>query len=199
MTALGCAMIASISKKPGGLFDIDALWKHSLSIATTMDTLHRYMPKERRPAEDEVYLAGLLHDFGFLVLNYLDTPLCDQLYSRMLAEPTRAVEEIEAEILEMTHGELGAELACHWGLPENIIAVLRCHHTPEKCSNAAQQPLVALAHWAEKLLPAFDMGEAVPINTEAEAWQCLGIDPGAADEIIANIKMATERVAEISI
>lgn len=197
MIALGFAMMSSVTKQPKGLLNLDGLWKHSLSIALAMDTLAKYMPKESRPAEDEIYLAGLLHDIGFLVLNYLDTHLCDQFCTRMATEPARSVEEIEAEMLGMNHCELGAELGRHWGLPENIIAVLRYHHAPNEYPDAAQQPLVALAYMAAKLLPTFNINESAAMDVTDEDWQSLGIDPLMADEIKAKLKMHADHENEI--
>ena len=198
MTALGFAMMSSIAKKSSGLLDFDALWMHSLSIAMAMNTLAGYMPKNRRPPVDAAYLARLLHDIGFLVLNYIDSKLCDQFCIRMLAKPALPVVEIEAEILDMNHCELGSELARHWSLPENITAVLQYHHTPADNPEEAQQPLVNLAYMAEKLLPAFDTGEFEPTNIGAAEWQYLGINPLLADDIIAKVKRHTDQVVEIT-
>lgn len=199
MTALGFAMMSSVSKKSKGLLNLEGLWKHSLAIALAMDTLSKYMPEDRRPPEDEIYLAGLLHDIGFMVLNYLDVQQCDQFCIRMAAQPERPVDELEAEMLEMNHCELGAELGRHWGLPENIIAVLRYHHTPNKYPDAAQQPLVSLSYLAAKLLPTFDIDTATSPEVVAEEWQSLGIDPSLADEIKAKLQMHTGQVDEINI
>jgi HD-like signal output (HDOD) protein len=160
-----------------------------------METLARLMPKTIRPSDDGIYLAGLLHDIGFLVLDYLDPRLSDQLHARRAAEPKRPVEEIEAEILEKNHCELGAELGRHWNLTEPIIAVLRYHHTPYGVRAAAEQPLVTMAHLAEKLLPTFAVDESVPLNIAAEEWQTLGIDPLKADMIRAKVLEHTRQVA----
>jgi len=193
MIALGFAMMSSISKHSKGLLNMDGLWKHSLLIAFAMDTLAKYMPADQRPAEDEIYLAGLLHDIGFLVLNHIDTHLCDQLCQRITAQPERTVEEIEAEMLDMNHCELGAELARHWGLPDTIVAVLRYHHAPNENSSTIQQPLIALAYLAAKLLPTFNINESAPTDITTEDWTLLGIDPQLTDQIKTKLKMYTEQ------
>jgi len=110
MIALSFAMMSSMTKKPTGLLNIQNLWQHSLSVAMTMDTLACLMPKERRPSDDEIYLAGLLHDIAFWWLDYIDTPLSDQFHACMATEQEHTVEEIEAKMLKMSHSELGAAL-----------------------------------------------------------------------------------------
>ena len=200
MIALSFAMMSSIKSESVGLLNIDGLWKHSLSVALTMDTLAQFMPDNRRPSDEEIYLAGLLHDIGFLVLDYLDAPLSDQLHARMEAEPGRQIEEIEAEMLEMNHSELGAELGRHWYLPDPIIAVLRYHHSPNDEHAVVGQPLVHMASLAEKLLPAFGIAESVQVdNITAKEWNALGIDPLKADEIASKILRHTSEVAAMGI
>ncbi|OGS81211.1 MAG: hypothetical protein A2061_01045 [Gallionellales bacterium GWA2_59_43] len=183
MVALSFAMMSSMSRKATGQLDIQGLWQHSLSVAMTMDTLARLMPHEHRPSDEEIYLAGLLHDIGFLVLDYLDPQLSDAFHARLRALPTCTVEEVETEMLETSHGELGAELGRHWNLPESIIAVLHYHHNPGDKHAASGQPLVAMTNLAEKLLPTFGMAEPVLMDIADEEWRSLGIDPLKADKI----------------
>lgn len=185
MVALSFAMMSSMTRKTSGGLDIQGLWQHSLSVAMTMDTLARLMPRDLRPSDDEIYLAGLLHDIGFLVLDYLSPQLSDAFHARLAAQPQCTVEEAEAEMLETSHGELGAELGRHWNLPETIISVLQYHHGDH--GTVSRQPLVAMANLAEKLLPTFGMVEPVPLDIADEEWRSLGIDPAKADEIRAKV------------
>ncbi len=198
MTALSFAMMSSMTRKSGGLLNINGLWKHSLSVAMTMDTLGRYMPNDRRPPDDEIYLGGLLHDIGFMVLDYLDPQLSDKFHARLAAEAERTIDEVEAEMLELDHSELGAELARHWGLPEHIIVMLRYHHSPHDERAASGQPLVAMASLAGKLLPTFGIDESVQVDIAPEEWQVLGIDPAKADEIKTKIQEHLRKTAEIN-
>lgn len=199
MTALSFSMMSAIKRKPVGLLNVDGLWQHSLSIAMTMDSLARLMPQDIRPSDDEIYLAGLLHDFGFIVLDYLDPGLSDQFHARLTAEPERPLQEIEAEMLEMNHCELGAELGRHWDLPKSIIAVLRYHHSPFDKLLEIGQPLVIMASLAGKLLPTIGIAESMQVREiAAKEWQSLGIDPLRADEIKAKVQEHVRAVAEIN-
>ena len=155
MIALSFAMMSTLTRKLGGLLDIDGLWKHSLSVTMTMNTLADFMPIDRRPPVDEIYLGGLLHDIGFMVLDYLDPQLSDEFHARLAAKAELTIEEVEAQMLGMNHCELGAELARHWCLPENIISMLRYHHSANDERATGGQPLVAMASLAGKLLPTF--------------------------------------------
>lgn len=194
MVALSFAMMSSMSRRPAGQLDITGLWQHSLSVAMTMDTLARLMPRDLRPSDEEIYLAGLLHDIGFLVLDYIDPPLSNAFHARLATTPGSTVEEIEAEMLETSHGELGAELGRHWNLPESIVAVLNYHHTPGDPRAAAGQPLVAMTSLAEKLLPTFGIAEPVQMDITDAEWLALGIAPQRADEVRLKISEHTRNV-----
>ena len=193
MIALSFAIMTSMTRKSEGILDVQKLWKHSLSVAMTMETLARYMPYDRRPADDEIYLSGLLHDIGFLVLDSLDRQLSDQFHSRLASESGCPMEKIEAE-LEISHGELGAKLAIHWGLPEPIIAVARYHHSPNDERAAVGQPLVGMSNLAGKLLPSLCEADSTHGNITSEDWQALGIDPLKTDEIITRVHKHAEEV-----
>ena len=168
MTALGFAMLSSLAKSSSKL-DIDSLWKHCLSVALTMVALAKHMPASRQPPDEDVYLAGLLHDLGFFVLSNLSPQLCDQFIDQLASQPNRPIEAIEAELFETTHSEIGAELAKHWGLPDNIIEVIRFHHTPSESRD--KSILVAITYMASKLLPAFYIDPPMKTDMDVNDWK----------------------------
>ncbi|RFC35765.1 MAG: HDOD domain-containing protein [Candidatus Nitrotoga sp. LAW] len=189
---MGIAVMSSLIKKPMGKLDVQGLWLHSLAISLAVKILSQAMPRNTRPLDDEIFLAGLLHDMGYMVLNYLDQKLSDELQTRFVSQPDRFSAEIEAELLEMNHCELGAELARFWNLPDSIIAVLRYHHDPENELAAIGQPLVSMVNIAEKALVAIGISEHGPTEISPEEWQALGIDPSKADELITQINKQAE-------
>lgn len=197
MVALSFAMISSMRRKSSGLLNVTELWQRSMVVALAMDALSKAMPPERRPPEEEIYLAGLLHDIGFLVLEYVDPDLSDRFHAaRIGADAGRPVTELEAELLEMNHCELGALLAEHWNLPEAIIAVMRDHHSDGVAPDAVGQPLIAMTNLVEKLLPPFDMSEHIPSGIDAGEWLALGIAADRVDEVEAAMrKHAKEAVS----
>jgi HD-like signal output (HDOD) protein len=195
---MSIAVMSSLIKKPAGKLDAQDLWLHSLAISLAVKVLSQAMPRNKRPPDDEIFLAGLLHDIGYMVLNYLDQNLSDELQSRLVSQPDRSSVEIEAELLEMNHCELGAELGRFWDLPDSTIAVLRYHHDPENELAAIAQPLVRMVNLAEKALVTLGIPEHGPTETSPEEWQALGIDPSKADELIAQINKQAEEAKQVA-
>ncbi|MEO6422269.1 MAG: HDOD domain-containing protein [Candidatus Nitrotoga sp.] len=192
---MGIAFISSLISNPAGKLDIQGLWLHSLAIAPALRTLSLAMPRNTRPLDDEIFLAGLLYDIGYMVLNHLDQIRSDELHTRFSLNKDRPSIEIEAELLEMNHCELGAELDL-WNLPEAIIAVLRYHHDPENEHASAGQPLVRMVNIAEKVLGPFGIFEHCTVDISNEEWQALGIDPDKADKLIDQINRQAEEVKQ---
>jgi HD-like signal output (HDOD) protein len=195
--ATGIAVM-SLVNKPIGRFDPQELWLHNMAVAFAMLPVVRAMPARNRPQDDQIFLAGMLHDIGYLALAHLDPQRSDDLHTRFVIEPDRLAIEVERELLEVTHDELGAELAKHWNLPSEIVTVLRYHHTPEMTEAAAGQPLVRIVNITEKLLPTLGLREFVGNYVAPEEWAALGIDPDLADEIAEQVIEQANQAAQFT-
>ena len=127
------------------VLDPAVFWKHSLGCALVC---RKFSEKLAAPDGEKAYMAGLLHDIGFMV-NSLVFP---QEFTKAMDLACR--EEIplgEAEHASMgfTHCETGRALAEKWKLADDVIDVISHHHVVEQSDNA--QPLVALVHLSDLL------------------------------------------------
>jgi putative nucleotidyltransferase with HDIG domain len=184
MTALSFAMMASMLRHPPGVLNVHNIWQHSMAVTMWMHAISQHMPEERRPEDEEVFLAGLLHDIGFLVLDFIAPKLSDKFHVALAAETSHTAEELESQMLTMSHCEMGAELAQRWGLGDRVIAVLRYHHRPDDEHAAIGQPLVKMVNLAEKLIPTFFRQNTAESDIAPEEWQALGIDPADVPKLI---------------
>ena len=194
--ATSIAIMSMMSKPPAGKFNMQDLWVHSFGIAFAMTGLARSMPAKMRPQDDQIFLAGMLHDIGYLALAFVDQKLSDKLHNRLEAEPERPTLEIEKEVLDMCHDELGAELGRHWNLPEEIIAVLRHHHQPDADEAEVGQPLVTMINVVTKLLPTIGVVEHGLSDISAEEWEALGIDPSQAEKVKEHVDEQAHQAIE---
>jgi putative nucleotidyltransferase with HDIG domain len=195
--ATGIAVMSLVSK-PIGRFDPQELWLHTMGVSFAMLAVVHAMPAKNRPPDDLIFLAGMLHDIGYLALAYLDTQRSDDLHTRMVIEPDKLAIEVERELLEVTHDELGAELAKHWNLPSEIVAVIRYHHTPDAPASAEGQPLARIINITEKLLPMIGLREFVGNYVAPEEWRALGIDPERAADIAEQAVEQANQAAQFS-
>jgi HD-like signal output (HDOD) protein len=196
--AIGIATMSTLTKLPEGQLKSNELWVHSMGIAVAMRAIAKAMPAHVRPLDDHIFLAGLLHDIGFMALGFLDTKASDALHSQFKSQADRPILEIEQELLGITHCEIGAQLGRHWDLPEEIIAVMRFHHIPDEEGAEEGQPLVSMVNIAEKIIPDFGIAEPTGKEVSEQEWIDLGINPAKAEDICKQITEVAEQAKELA-
>jgi putative nucleotidyltransferase with HDIG domain len=105
-------------------FDPRIFWEHSLGCALVARKLAR---RVGYADPEKAYLAGLLHDIGFIV-NMLFFP---EQFRQTLWRATRekiALGVMEQEILGFDHCSVGELLAARWLLGGDLQEVIRHHH-----------------------------------------------------------------------
>lgn len=192
-----CISISAMkTKAPTGKFKLQDLWLHNLGVSFTMLAISRAMPRELRPEEDQIILAGMLHDIGYLALAYIDPQRSDELHKAFAASPTTPALDIERSLLDISHDELGAELARHWKLPDDIVAILQFHHNPDAIPD---QLLARMIYIAEKILPSLGMPETVSQDLKDSDWEALGISPEDSEEIILQAHANSEQALQFAV
>ena len=138
--------IAKMFEDPGehGQYRRESLWEHLVSVAATA----RMIAQECKCCKpDEAYLAGLLHDVGWVLIDqYLRRQFVNVLDHIQLGLTSPAAELKE---LPFDHCQLGAFVCHKWDFAPAIVAGIRYHHQPEnyhgKYSNLVS--IVALANF----------------------------------------------------
>lgn len=116
-----------------------ALWQHSI---TTALAARRLAPRSANLSAETVFLAGLLHDIGKLVVLRCLATLRRREPSRYTFEEGTVLEFFEA-----LHCRAGVALADAWNLPAEIRDVIGRHHEPDLSSPA--DLLVAIVQLAD--------------------------------------------------
>lgn len=195
--AIGIASMSNFSKMaPGSHFDPHNLWMHSMATAIIMRSIAKSMPRMQRPDEDQIFLAGLLHDIGFMALHHVDPAASNEVHRQLQLQAGRPVLEVERETLGVTHCQIGMSLAKNWNLSPEIIAVLANHHPPYADKTLLQNPLVGLLNLAEKLAPDFGITEHTGSPVEASDWTRLSIPLDDVDEITHLVNELVLQVAQ---
>jgi HD-like signal output (HDOD) protein len=180
----------------------DAFWRHSLGCALVTQ---RMAKRIEYPEPEKAYLAGLLHDLGFLVNSILCTGDFRECLRRA-SEQRVPLHVIEEQVLGFTHCDTGQILCEHWGLSKELVDAARCHHDVSLLPAAG--PLACLVHLGDLLCRVrylgygYDEIMGVDLGSDA-AWQplvttypaledvdlvrfTLDID-GAMDQIVATV------------
>jgi HD-like signal output (HDOD) protein len=100
-----------------------ALWRHSIATAHCTNELAAALSE---PKADALFVAGLLHDIGQIVL--LD------LISKSEGEAVSAVKESHEllnEVIQSYHPLAGFHVVLQWDLPPEFAVSTLCHHDPQ--------------------------------------------------------------------
>ncbi len=110
-----------------GAFDKLEYWKHSLATATAA----KILAKMRIPAKaEEVYVAGMMHDVGMIVLDSFMPMQFDQVIMRARDNGV-PLHVAEQEEWEWDHSTVGGILAERWGISKMVRHAIEYHHCPE--------------------------------------------------------------------
>ena len=128
--ALGLSMGNAFQAPEDGPRHYEDFWLDSVSNAVLMEALVKSMPVQDRPKLGHAYLAGLLHNFGYLAISTILPPHFSILSRYQEANAHLPSEVIEMQILHFTKEQLGSWLLRYWSLPDNIWMAIRYSKKP---------------------------------------------------------------------
>lgn len=124
------------------------VWKHSEKCAG----YSRLIAKETQLPKlaDSVYLGGLLHDLGKIILLAIN----EKIYKSIESKTTNAA-SVEEITLGLSHAVVGAELATHWNFPDEIVDIIRHHHSVF-AGNEKNIQQISIVHLADAFIQKED-------------------------------------------
>lgn len=103
---------------------VGKVWKHTLTSANIGKFL---AGAETTAVRDDIFLALMIHDVGYLVLSqYFQVK-----YDPLIAEADFPSPESELQTVGVDHAMVGSELLVEWKFPERVIDLVRYHHSRE--------------------------------------------------------------------
>lgn len=159
---------------PNELVSMRDFWRHSLYCGILAQIL---VSKGRRIKAESIFIAGLLHDIGQLVI-FNRLPGLAHKVLLLVMESTEELEVYMAErdIMGIDHMQVGAELIRLWDLPLSLQECVGFHHEPERANNFPIE--TAYIHIANALsvmaeLHTQDENEVAKINPTC--WEITGL------------------------
>lgn len=177
---------------PGYDLQKGELWDHAIGTAIGARLISK---RQHLKIDDEAYFAGLLCDIGKLIFGNrlqetgVNTSGCEG----------QSFLEVERTNFGIDHAMLGAEIARHWQLPENLVAAIAFHHEPQTAVD--HKLLVSTIHIADVSMMILGIGIGVdglryPLDEDALKqtrmnWEDLFF---LAEEVAEQLRQAKELV-----
>lgn len=194
--AMGMAIAGSLDTKRCPSFDAECYWMTAMTTALLSQQLYPAIPSLLRPAGDSVYMAGLLHSIGLLVLVHLYPDEMDQaLRNYRVAPDSRLADHIQA-VLDTDHYQAGIWLGNRWHFPADILLVMQYHY--DRSYRGEHWPLVLLSGASARCANQMAGGGPHTANEDA-TFTLFGIGKERLETVWQNTCRQLEAIREMCI
>jgi HD-like signal output (HDOD) protein len=189
--ALSTAIIRSVSgAKKSKALPTKKFWAHSIGTAVCAKLLAKANGVSVMECE-EYFVAGLLHDLGKIPFGdeYID------VLNRVKQEQLSLI-EVERELLEVDHQEVGRLIAEKWKLNEAMTSAISFHHNVEAApeEHRVRVAYVGLANMYANIHDLGYAGDPFPAEEEADKMlELTGLTWDMFSEIAASVEEEIEK------
>lgn len=163
-------------------YDMLTFWRHAVFTALLARGLAR---RASVLHEERLFIAGLLHDIGHLVI-FTQLPEAAAVLSRPVIDHAPRLCEMERETLGWDHAELGGALLRFWQLPEELSLAVQYHHSPLQVTRAARE--TALVSLANSITHAIEQQAAAEAGEAYDPYsRFLEIDKAVAASVFGSL------------
>ena len=193
--ALGVSVFGSLQQKVGKVsFDREQFWMHSIGVAEGAKLVAK---SQGLKDVGTLFVAGLLHDIGKVIL---DTHFNDQYQDVMeeMIDDGRSAVDVETDVLNIDHAEVGGWLSTRWKFPDVLIVPITYHHNLIG-GEGENLNFALMVHLANILTKKNDIG----LNHELEipepsdmVEEVLGLDEQKVESISEELNNAKSHIQE---
>lgn len=127
---LAATVMKTMGKLEDSPIDINAFWLHSVHCGVTARLIGQLVDGCNA---NDLFLCGMLHDLGILILYHNEAELTNSVLIEM-RDRHRSRDQAERSLLGFDHALLGGLLARSWGLTPMLQEVISNHHHPDSAS-----------------------------------------------------------------
>jgi HD-like signal output (HDOD) protein len=196
--ALATSAISAFKHIPQALVDMDTFWNHSVQCALTARALAE---RSQRALRERVFVAGLLHALGQLVMYFKEPELSRQVLTRLVEKGDDRC-AVERAVFGCDHAEVGAGLLRRWHLPESLAEPVQCYPRLDQARHFPSE--AALVHIGAAVADAAEPGvksiahlAAAQLDIAPGAWAQAGVDHRLLKDALADVDQQWFEVLEI--
>ena len=192
--ALATMVIYQFRGIPNNLFNMEKFWRHSMACGVVARSIAEFRGEKNT---ERLYLAGILHDIGRLVLYKREPTLAREAFSRS-KERQENIYLSEQELIGFDHADVGRELLKAWKLPPRLVEAVGCHHQPQ---TAKEFPIdAAIIHTADYIVHVLNVSsdaEFTEPQLYPKSWEIIGFRPDDFEFMKDNMKLQYEIIVSL--
>jgi putative nucleotidyltransferase with HDIG domain len=143
-----------------------------------------------------MFIAGLLHDIGRLILFHLLPDHARRVLLR--AQATRSLlYTTESELFSFTHALIGARAIEKWRFPARLVDTIRSHHDPKNAFDTTEAGIIQLSDTITNAMEYGSSGEVYVPPLSTGIWGFLQFSTGAIDLTIRQVDRQLEEITRL--
>ncbi len=177
---IATSAVETFGKLPAEKINMASFWRHSVFCAVVA----RRLARECHVLHPErLFVAGLLHDIGRLLILYKKTDQVEQILQTQ-SQQNCSIAEAERAILCFDHADAGEALLKSWGLPHGLCQTVKYHHCPQQATEFILE--TSIIHVSNIMAQALDVSDRDNFTLECDsfAWKQLGIAESSIKPIL---------------
>jgi HD-like signal output (HDOD) protein len=197
--ALSLAMSSVFKPEKCLNFDIKKYWSSAFLTADLATGFSNHIDSKQNLDPNQLYLYGLLHNIGILVLTDRFPNIMSELFTTALENKEKRLIDYEKETIDFNHHEAGAWLGHKWKLPFEIIDIIEHHYNLRYQERNAD--IVILIGLCSRISRQWILKTNYDPMQELDAIKSLNIAPDVLEKCIAksynnldNIKQLVDEV-----
>ncbi len=198
--ALATSAVETFDGIPNDLVSMEDFWMHSIYCAI----IAKYLASQIKLTNpDALFVAGLLHDIGQLVL-FKELPGLSRNTLEYVLDDTEGIELhlVEQEFMGFDHAEVGSALAENWHLTPMLIETIGAHHDITKANKYKQESAIvkianSLAVMSE--LNSSNIEETDAPVLKANDWETAGLSPDVTEQALDHAHTTYKEVQKLLI
>ncbi|PCH63187.1 MAG: histidine kinase [SAR86 cluster bacterium] len=194
--ALGLSLGKTLSLPKDKTNGVTPFWEQSIYCSMLVVAISKLLPAEQRPSEGLMYLSGLLHNFGYLVLAHTFPPHFSQICRYMEANPDISHMAIEQHLIKVSREQICVCLMQQWNIPKEVISAIRYQHSPHyNGSNCVYPNIIYLAL---RLLRQRGIGDAPLEDIAPHIYQKYNLNEDSLNHLFDEIIDSAEEIKAIA-
>lgn len=193
--ALSIGVIHSLSSgKNSPHFSQEGLWIHSLAVAEAMQELATKFGKGDH--NEHLFIVGLLHDIGKIVLNQFFGELFQQALEAAASQENTGLYTAERRIIGLDHADVGAMLLERWRFPAKVRNPIAVHHQDDipEGTNANDVAMLRIANVLTQMLGLGSEGNPTPSEICDKDLKALGMNKNELEDIKTYLHSIEDRM-----
>jgi len=178
--ALGVSALTIFQDISKNLIDMRQILKHSFACGIISRI---FAAQKNIPQTEQLFVSGLLHDIGRLVVYRYFPGHAKRLWTRS-AESGKLLYHEEPACLGCRHTDIGKFLLRKWKLPPALENNVAYHHRPSMAPNPVHAGIVHVSDILVNGMGIGTSGEQYVPPLDEKVWDDLGISPKSFDMTI---------------